>query len=224
MAKWHVMLNERVLDTFWVQEGQTVTIGRGETSDVSVDNVAVSRQHATFEVRNDIHFLTDLGSVNGTLVNGHRIHGSVPVTETDLIQIGKFHFVLVPTQEQVPPATKFADFEATMFVRPKDKPGHASGVRGPRLTVTEGTATPRELYLEQNKTVMLGKDSDCDICVQGWLVAKIHCYIWAKDSEHHLVHRAGWRRTTLNGRKIRGKQKLRKGDTIGIGRTKLKYE
>ena len=217
MGKWNVVLGDRILDTFRVQEGQTVTIGRGETADVRLDNVAVSRHHANFELQNGIHFLTDLRSANGTLVNGRRIEGTIPVTETDRIEIGKFRFVLSPAPERVASDSAYSDFEATLFLNAKDK-------RGPRLTVTQGKATPSQFYLKQNKTVMLGKDATCHVCVPGWLVAKVQCYIWARDGEHYLVHRAGWRRTTLNGQKIHGEQRLRKGDTIGIGGTKLRFE
>jgi pSer/pThr/pTyr-binding forkhead associated (FHA) protein len=217
MGKWHVLLNDRLLDTFWVKEGQTVTIGRGEPADVRLDNVAVSRQHATFALRDGVHLLTDMGSANGTLVNGRRVKGTVTVAETDRIQIGKFLFELVPTPERVPSGSAFSDFEATLFLNGEDR-------RGPRLTVTEGRATPSQFCLEKNKTVMLGKDPNCHMRVPGWLVAKVQSYIWAKGGEHYLVHVAGWRRTTLNGQKVRGEQKLRKGDMIGIGGTKLRFE
>jgi len=217
MGKWHVLLNDRLLDTFWVKEGKTVTIGRGEAADVRLDNVAVSRQHATLTLREGAHFLTDLGSVNGTIVNGRRVKGTVTVTEADRVQIGKFFFELMPPQERVPSGSAFSDFEATLMLNARDQ-------RGPRLRVAGGRATPNEFYLEKEKTVMLGKGANCHVRVPGWLVAKVQSYVWAKGGGHYLVHVAGWRRTTLNGRKVHGEQKLRKGDMIGIGSTTLRFE
>ena len=217
MGKWHVLLNDRLLDTFSVKEGQTVTIGRGKTADVSLDNVAVSRQHATITLREGVHLLTDMGSVNGTLVNGRRVRGTIRVTETDRIQISKFLFELLPASERVPSGSAFSDFEATLILNSRDQ-------RGPRLRVTEGRAVPNEFYVEKKKTVMVGKDPSCHVRVPGWFVAKVQSYIWARGGEHYLVHVAGWRRTTLNGRKVHGEQKLRKGDTIGVGATKLRFE
>ncbi len=217
MGKWHVVLNDRILDTFLVHEKQKVTIGRGDDSDVNLNNVAVSRQHATLELRNGIHYLTDLESVNGTQVNGLRLKGSIPVTETDRIEIGKFRFVMEPAAERPSSDTTFADFEATLFVSPKHRGAH-------RLTVTQGTAKPSPFYLEKKRTVSLGKDASCDVWVPGWLIANTQCYIRARGAEYYLMHYAGWRRTTLNGRKLRGEHKLQKGDTIGIGATKLRFE
>jgi pSer/pThr/pTyr-binding forkhead associated (FHA) protein len=216
MGKWHVVLNDRPLDTFWVQEGQSVTIGRGETADVRIDNVAVSRQHATLELRNGTHYLTDLGSVNGTLVNGEKVKGTMPVTGADLIEIGKFSFILLPEPERVRPGRRFADFEATLLVKPKGKPG-------PRIALAQGKATPPEFFLDKKKTAMVGKDASCNVRVPGWLVGKVQCYIRPKEDQYYLTHVAGWRRTTLNGRKVRREKRLRKGDIIGIGGTKLKF-
>jgi hypothetical protein len=216
MGKWQVVLNDRPLDTFWVQEGQTVTVGRGETADVRLDNVAVSRQHATLEVRDGTHYLTDLGSVNGTLVNGKRVQGTVQVSEEDRVEIGKFSFLLLPAPEQIRPGRRFADFEATLMVKPKEN-------AGPRLTLAQGKATPAEFYLQKNKTAMIGKDANCNVRVPGWLVAKVQCYIRPRGNEYYLVHVAGWRRTRLNGGRIRGERRLYKGNIIGIGRTKLKF-
>ena len=70
----------------------------------------------------------------------------------------------------------------------------------------------------------LGKDATCDMRIDGRHVAKTKCHILARGGEHYLVHHAGWRRTTLNGQKIRGEQRLRRGDTIGIGGTKIRFE
>jgi hypothetical protein len=54
MAQWHVMLSDRILHRFWVEEGKKVKIGRGKDTDVSLDNTAVSRHHATLEMRNGL--------------------------------------------------------------------------------------------------------------------------------------------------------------------------
>jgi hypothetical protein len=54
----------------WFIEDKRLTIGRAETADVKLDNQAVSKQHATIEVMGADHMLIDLGSANGTFVNG----------------------------------------------------------------------------------------------------------------------------------------------------------
>lgn len=225
MAEWHVMLNDRILDKFWIEEGDTINIGRGETADVNIDNAAVSRQHARLEMRDNTYLLSDLKSANGTLVNGRKITDTVPVTRADRIQIGKFRFVLVRASRVAAspfelvrgpgltsPSATPADFDPTVFTAPK------------RLAVIQGKATPERLSLKGKETFTLGKHATCDMRVDGLRVAKTQCHILAREVEHYLVHLAGWKRTTLNGKKVDGEQRLRRGDTIGIGGAKIRFE
>jgi hypothetical protein len=67
-------------------------IGRDETADVFVPSSRVSRRHALLAPRGDTHCLTDLGSANGTRVNGHELSGSVMLAPGDLIDVGDARF------------------------------------------------------------------------------------------------------------------------------------
>lgn len=68
----------------------TVTIGRSPASDVFLDDVTVSRNHARIERGGNGIVLQDLGSLNGTYVNRRRIEGDEPLHNGDELQIGKF--------------------------------------------------------------------------------------------------------------------------------------
>jgi hypothetical protein len=70
-------------------EGERVTIGRRPDSDVFLDDVTVSRDHALLVRRGDEHFLDDLGSLNGTYVNRRRIESS-RLEDGDEVQVGKY--------------------------------------------------------------------------------------------------------------------------------------
>jgi signal transduction histidine kinase len=72
----------------------SVVIGRAN-ADIKLGDRDVSRQHARLGVGAHGYVLEDLGSVNGTLINGQRIRGQVPVSVGDRIQLG--HTVLVFT-------------------------------------------------------------------------------------------------------------------------------
>lgn len=65
-----------------------VEIGRGSTCQVILDADSVSRRHARIEWSGQQHRLIDLGSTNGTFVNGHRTKGTV-LHDGDRIGIGK---------------------------------------------------------------------------------------------------------------------------------------
>jgi ABC-type multidrug transport system ATPase subunit len=68
-----------------------ITIGR-EGSDIVLENPQVSRNHAAIERANGKHMLRDVGSTNGTFVNGQRITQHA-LTAGDVIQIGAFKLV-----------------------------------------------------------------------------------------------------------------------------------
>lgn len=66
-----------------------MTIGRRPDSDVFLDDVTVSRDHALVVRRGDEYHLDDLGSLNGTYVNRRRIE-SHHLADGDELQIGKY--------------------------------------------------------------------------------------------------------------------------------------
>jgi hypothetical protein len=70
-------------------EGERMTIGRRPDSDVFLDDVTVSRDHALIVRRGGEFDLDDLGSLNGTYVNRRRIE-SHHLADGDELQIGKY--------------------------------------------------------------------------------------------------------------------------------------
>jgi hypothetical protein len=66
-----------------------MTIGRAPQSDVFLDDITVSRDHARLVRSANGVSLTDLGSLNGTYVNRQRIE-STQLADGDELQIGKY--------------------------------------------------------------------------------------------------------------------------------------
>jgi hypothetical protein len=69
--------------------GDRMTVGRRPDSDVFLDDVTVSRDHALIVRRNGGYWLDDLGSLNGTYVNRRRID-SHRLEDGDELQVGKY--------------------------------------------------------------------------------------------------------------------------------------
>jgi hypothetical protein len=69
--------------------GEKTAIGRSPESDVFLDDVTVSRNHALLVRRRDGIYIDDLGSLNGTYVNRRRIE-SQRLADGDELQIGKY--------------------------------------------------------------------------------------------------------------------------------------
>ena len=65
-----------------------VVIGRSPSSDIVIDEPYVSASHARFTIQGPALVLEDLGSTNGTMVNGHIIEQPATLRDTDEVQVG----------------------------------------------------------------------------------------------------------------------------------------
>jgi len=74
--------------------GTTFTIGRTHDCDLRIADLSVSRLHAQLRRGEDGWLLADLGSHNGTRVNGWRVREPVPVRAGDVLQFGSVAFVI----------------------------------------------------------------------------------------------------------------------------------
>jgi phosphoserine phosphatase RsbU/P len=76
--------------------GETTSIGRQPDVDIYLESLAVSRQHARILRQNGGFFIEDLGSSNGTYLNGEKIQQRRPLGEEDMVQIGPYLLALRP--------------------------------------------------------------------------------------------------------------------------------
>lgn len=68
---------------------KVITIGRSSQNDVPINDGKVSRHHCQIIQHDDGSYsLSDFGSTNGTYVNGHKVHGEVRLSPTDVVKIG----------------------------------------------------------------------------------------------------------------------------------------
>jgi pSer/pThr/pTyr-binding forkhead associated (FHA) protein len=117
MAKLILSLDGTVLREVPLDK-ERLTIGRRPSNDLQIENLAVSGEHALIVTILNDSFLEDLGSTNGTLVNGVPIKKHI-LQHNDVIEIGKYklkylaEMMATGVQGAAP-----ADFEKTMIIRP----------------------------------------------------------------------------------------------------------
>ncbi len=80
--------------TTYLLEQDRVTIGRHPDSDIFLDDITVSRQHATVTRADDGWRVADVGSLNGTYLNRERVEDR-PIRNGDHLQVGKFRLVFI---------------------------------------------------------------------------------------------------------------------------------
>src|SRR3979411_2913751 len=115
MAKLILSMDGLVLKEIPLTKERT-TIGRKPHNDIQIDNLAVSGEHAVIVTILNDSFLEDLGSTNGTVVNGNAIKKHF-LQNNDVVELGKYKLKFVG--EAAPAAgTDKTDFEKTMVLRP----------------------------------------------------------------------------------------------------------
>ena len=115
MAKLILSMDGLVLKEIPLSKERT-TIGRKPHNDIQIDNLAVSGEHAVIVTILNDSFMEDLGSTNGTLVNGNSVKKHF-LQNNDVIELGKYKLKFIQ-EASAQPAAAAADFEKTMVLRP----------------------------------------------------------------------------------------------------------
>ncbi|MCK4839788.1 MAG: FHA domain-containing protein [Desulfobulbaceae bacterium] len=227
MEEWALLLNDRIIKNFQIEDGQTLSIGRGNEADIIVDNTAISRQHCSLELKNGDYYLTDLYSLNGTKVNGKKVVSAVPIKKTDFIEVSKF--ILQPIEsilaEQTPGSYSISQndgSEQTVFISAKSKQKSRLGTY--RLKVVSGKASPQKLELASKNSIKVGKGSSCDIVISGLLLGKTQFFITRKINDFTLTPVGSLRKTYVNDKAVAEETDLKRDDKIKTGGIVFKFE
>jgi len=105
------------------------TIGRADSCDIVLPESSVSTLHAKLQRREGIWVISDLGSTNGTLVDGERVHDEVPLSPGASIKLGEVMALFEPVDSA-------ADSGASALPSARTEP-----TARPRITV--GGAAPK---------------------------------------------------------------------------------
>ena len=81
-----------------------VNIGRGDYNDVVIGDASVSTMHAKLQRREAVWILTDLGSTNGTYIEGERLRGEVALSPGTTLRFGDVIALFEPLDDRVPAA------------------------------------------------------------------------------------------------------------------------
>ena len=120
MAKLILSMDNLVLKEIALNKERT-TIGRKPSNDIQIDNLAVSGEHAAIVTILNDSFLEDLGSTNGTFVNGNMVKKHF-LQNNDVIELGKYKLKYISEQ---PSQAAGGNYEKTVVIHPK--PGFKTG-------------------------------------------------------------------------------------------------
>jgi len=204
-----------------------IRIGREMGLEVVIDNVAVSRHQAEIRLQDTQWFVRDLGSGNGTLLNGRQLAGLVPIKRGDEISVGKFSlfFDHVPT-EPAPPAyvsrTGYAEPGRTLVMRPEELAKLRATIVEKRRAHVRWQADSDEGTFALTDSVVVGRGDGCDLRV-ACSAPKRHLHISRIGQQYEVRNTSWWYRMRVNGEPTRHAT-LHDGDEIVIGELRLTFK
>lgn len=138
MAKLILSLNGIIQGEYALNK-ERILIGRKPDSDIRIDNLAVSSKHALIVTILDDSFLEDLGSTNGTYVNGKLIKKHA-LKNGDVIGLGKHELKYINEHA----TADDEEFEKTMIIRPASATAAVTALRTAQQvgTLPAQTASP----------------------------------------------------------------------------------
>jgi predicted component of type VI protein secretion system len=137
MAKLILSVDGQVLKEHTLSKERTL-IGRKPHTDIQIDNLAVSGEHAAIITILNDSFIEDMGSTNGTMVNGKPIKKHF-LQNNDVIEIGKHKLKYF---NDAVTTTSPADFEKTMIIRSPSKAAPAPAAAERMATDTQTGMKP----------------------------------------------------------------------------------
>ena len=135
MAKLILSLDGQRIKEFDISKERT-TIGRKPHNDIQIDNLAVSGEHAMIMTILNDSFLEDLGSTNGTMVNGQPVKKHF-LQSDDVVEIGKYKLKYVNDKAG---QMSQQEFEKTMVLR-APVAAQAAATKAPATKDTQTTTT-----------------------------------------------------------------------------------
>lgn len=230
MAKLVLSMNGAIQGEFELDQ-ERLTIGRKPENDIQIDNLAVSGKHSMIITILDDSFLEDLGSTNGTYVNGKLVKKHA-LKDGDVIAIGKHELKYINENA----SDDDDEFEKTMIIKPgsasaavaaaqaAEKAGAAAapqstsapttsgGMPLGRLTVLNGPIAGKELELTK-ALITLGKPGTQVAVIsrrpQGYFLT-------------HIESSGGF--PVVNGTEVGAKAyQLKDGDLIELASIKMEF-
>ena len=230
MAKLVLSMNGAVQGEFELDQ-ERLTIGRKPENDIQIDNLAVSGKHSMIITILDDSFLEDLGSTNGTYVNGKLVKKHA-LKDGDVIAIGKHELKYVNENA----SDDDDEFEKTMIIKPgsasaavaaakaaedagaaaspegASAPAASGGMPLGRLTVLNGPIAGKELELTK-ALITLGKPGTQVAVIsrrpQGYFLT-------------HIESNGGF--PVVNGAEVGAKAyQLKDGDLIELASIKMEF-
>ncbi len=206
---------------------EVVTIGRLDNNIVQLRGQGVSRHHAKLLHDGDDWFLIDLGSGNGSFLNGLRVASEEKhlLRIGDTITIDQFDLRFEPDRDAVQQAYDEEITESDILEVKLLKKVLTALDKDmvPSLEVLNGSAEGKKIFLtDEVGELIIGRDPDCDFAINEYVISRRHAKIikrWGGIAIRDLESKNG---TFLNNRRVI-EEYLHDGDRLALGTIVLMF-
>jgi len=227
MPKLTLVLDRKPVQVYDIDQ-PVIRIGRGESMDVMIDNVSVSRRQAEIREENGAWTIRDLGSSNGTFVNGQRLTADHPLRAGDEISFGKFSlfferaFTEPIATAEVGAARPGAEAGGTLHLRPEEIERLQRGAALKRQAQLQWEAGGQQgTYYIEGAGVLVGRTELCDLRVPSG-GPRQHILI-LRGPGGFEVRNLAWLRRMRVGGQVTKRAVLKTGDVVEISGLKLTF-
>ncbi len=199
-------------DQHFVLARDSLTIGRDIDNEVVVNDPEVSRRHCrlTWHAPSGAYQVDDLGSTNGTFVNGTRLRGTVTLAVGDILGMGETVTLRVDLAPLVPGEATDPQVAGTPGIDASGKRYQLLMRAGPEV----GEAHELTLSL-----ISLGRSTGNNIVINNENISRYHCTLtWSDDRRVYAVEDLGTANGTfINEQPIAEPRELQPGDILSLG-------
>lgn len=160
--------------------GDAAGLGASAENDIRVNVEGVSRRHARVYYESGSYTLEDLGSTNGTFVNGHRVKRA-PLQHLDVVTLGR-------------------DVDLIFLQRERRPVPLVESVTGVSLEWIDGPEAGARVDVPRGE-MTVGRAESCSIQIESAVVSKVHARL-VRAADHVAVQDLG----TVNGTQVNGKR------------------
>jgi hypothetical protein len=228
MPKLTLMLDRKTVQVYDL-ERPVIRVGRLAEMDIVIDNVSVSRRQAEIQREGDGWIVRDIGSSNGTFVNGERLTADRKLQAGDEIGIGKYSlfFERAGSGAEAPRAAArpaaAARSEATMCPEPEEVDQLRKPVEQKRqahVLWESGGRTGTHFVGAEGSAALIGTGELCDVRVPRG--PKHHVLVVRGAHALEVRNLSFWRRMRVKG-EAAVRARLSGGDVVEIAGLKLTF-
>ncbi|HEX2055654.1 MAG TPA: FHA domain-containing protein [Nitrospiraceae bacterium] len=200
-------------------------IGRKTDNDLCLEDPAVSGYHAKVVKIQEVLFLEDLASTNGTFINDRKIDRK-QLQDADVIKIGLYRMIYrqepasadMPVSSRATPDTDktvvFSSSVGTVYPPASQSIG--------LIRVLSGKTDQTEYRLTKQLSV-IGTQEDAVIRLTGWFAPKVAAIIARRPQGYLVTMAEGGKAIFVNDMPVKGQALLNEGDVIDVAGVKLYF-